>query len=231
MEINKKNKLISLYKKLNGELYPEGDLFTQILKEVEDIRGSIPAPVDLNPVNGRVDELSGRIFALAQLINTFTDKLGEMGTRVSLLKEKDVGVFKTETLLAFAAIKKELHEIRLLALQRGGGNANRNIVVDSTTVLTPYTDINFKSGTNVTLSTASNNTTKQTDITITASGGGLTKLNATGTINGSNTAFTFTSKPTYIISDGAWYEENAGWTWSGSTATMSVPPQTSIWGF
>ena len=62
-------------------------------------------------------------------------------------------------------------------------------------------------------------------------GGGLTKLTATGAINGSNTAFTFTSKPTYIVSDGAWLLENAGWTYSGSTATMTIPPQFSIWGF
>jgi len=62
-------------------------------------------------------------------------------------------------------------------------------------------------------------------------GTGFTKLDATGTVDGSNASFTFTQKPTYIISDGAWYVENNGWTWSGSTATMSVPPQTGIFGF
>lgn len=67
--------------------------------------------------------------------------------------------------------------------------------------------------------------------TAVGSNAGLTLLTATGTVNGSNTAFTFTTKPTYIVSDGAWYTENNGWTWSGSTATMSVPPQSVIWGF
>ena len=63
-------------------------------------------------------------------------------------------------------------------------------------------------------------------------GAGLTKLTTTGgTVDGSNTAFTFASKPTYIVSDGAWLLENAGWTYSGSTATMTTPPQFSIWGF
>lgn len=67
--------------------------------------------------------------------------------------------------------------------------------------------------------------------TAVGSNAGLTLLTATGTVNGTNTDFTFTSKPTYIVSDGAWYTENNGWTWSGSTATMNVAPQSVIWGF
>lgn len=62
-------------------------------------------------------------------------------------------------------------------------------------------------------------------------GTGFTLLPATGTVNGTNTTFTFTQKPTYIVSDGTWYVEGAGWSWSGLTATMTVPPQTGIWGF
>lgn len=61
--------------------------------------------------------------------------------------------------------------------------------------------------------------------------GGFTLLPATGTVNGVNADFTFTEKPDYIVSDGAWYVENTGWTWSGLTATMSVPPNDGIYGF
>jgi FtsZ-interacting cell division protein YlmF len=67
--------------------------------------------------------------------------------------------------------------------------------------------------------------------TAVGSNAGLTLLTATGTVDGTNADFTFTSKPTYIVSDGAWYVENTGWTWSSPTATMSVPPQSVIWGF
>lgn len=63
------------------------------------------------------------------------------------------------------------------------------------------------------------------------SGGGLTELTATGTVDGANTAFTFVSEPTYIVSDGVWYKKNKGWTWSVSTATMTIPPNDAIWGF
>lgn len=67
--------------------------------------------------------------------------------------------------------------------------------------------------------------------TVTGGGTGFTQLPATGSINGTNATFTFTQKPAYIVSDGVWYVENAGWTWSVLTATMTVPPQTGIWGF
>lgn len=65
----------------------------------------------------------------------------------------------------------------------------------------------------------------------TGGGGGFTLLTPTGSVNSINTAFVFSQKPTYIISDGAWYRENKGWTWSGSTATMTVPPSDDLYGF
>ncbi len=63
------------------------------------------------------------------------------------------------------------------------------------------------------------------------SGGGFTLLPATGTIDGVNADFTFTEQPTYIVQDGAWYTVNKGWTWSGFTATMTIPPNDNIYGF
>jgi hypothetical protein len=60
--------------------------------------------------------------------------------------------------------------------------------------------------------------------------GGITELTATGTINSSNTAFTFLSKPTYIFIDGVKYRENEGWTWAVLTATVTKAPDYSIWG-
>lgn len=62
-------------------------------------------------------------------------------------------------------------------------------------------------------------------------GGGFTTLTRTGAVNGVNVTFTFTQKPTFIISDGAWYRENSGWTWSGLTATMTIPPNDDLYGF
>lgn len=62
-----------------------------------------------------------------------------------------------------------------------------------------------------------------------------TTLAATGVVNGSNTAFTFTQQPTFIVSDGVMlrptnYDSSVNWSWSGSTATMTTPPFSSIIG-
>lgn len=52
-----------------------------------------------------------------------------------------------------------------------------------------------------------------------------------GTVDGSNKAFVFSSKPPLIISDGLMFRENHGWTWSGSTATMDNPPAYDLFGY
>ena len=68
-------------------------------------------------------------------------------------------------------------------------------------------------------------------------GGGFTNLTATGTVDGANTAFTFTQLPSYIVSDGVWLTEldnnsQNQWTWNAGTltATLTVPPLNSIFG-
>lgn len=63
-------------------------------------------------------------------------------------------------------------------------------------------------------------------------GGGFTILPATGSVNSVNLAFTLTIKPTIIVSDGAMYRENVGWTWNAGTltATMIIPPNNDIFG-
>ena len=58
----------------------------------------------------------------------------------------------------------------------------------------------------------------------TTGGGGFTKLLSTEVPDGTNTIFTYSQKPLYIVSGGAWYEENNGWTWAAGQATLSVSP-------
>lgn len=71
---------------------------------------------------------------------------------------------------------KELKKIRSEFNSRianiGGGAMNRQINVNSSVMSLKYTDINFKAGSNVTLTKADDNTNKRVDITITATGGG-----------------------------------------------------------
>ena len=57
-----------------------------------------------------------------------------------------------------------------------------------------------------------------------------TILSATQTPNGVITAFTFAYKPVEVISDGISMIEGGGWTWSGTQATLTIPPQDKIYG-
>lgn len=50
----------------------------------------------------------------------------------------------------------------------------------------------------------------------------LSILAATGTVNDSNKAFTFISKPNIIYVNGAGYRENHGWTWNAGTSTATL---------
>lgn len=59
-------------------------------------------------------------------------------------------------------------------------------------------------------------------------GESTTILNATGTIDDSNTAFTFTRQPSELVINGASYQQTGGaitWTWAAGTftATLSSP--------
>lgn len=81
-----------------------------------------------------------------------------------------------------------------------------------------------------------NHSTGRVKISAVITGGGFTELTATGTVNGLNADFTFTQEPTYIVSDGAVYKPldnngNVNWSWSGSTATMTIPPNSFIFGW
>lgn len=62
--------------------------------------------------------------------------------------------------------------------------------------------------------------------------GSTSILPATGVVNSGNLSFTFTVKPSIIVSDGAMYRETVGWTWNAGTltATMIIPPNNDIFG-
>lgn len=84
--------------------------------------------------------------------------------------------------------------------------------------------INIIAGTGITL--AYNDVRGRGDITVSNSSVAGTVLTATGTINDSNLDFTFTSKPSIIIINGASYRETGGaitWSWATLTATLSSP--------
>lgn len=62
-------------------------------------------------------------------------------------------------------------------------------------------------------------------------GGGTTELHVlTGAIDGSNTTFTFSRKPRYIVSDSTHLRENKGWTFANGEVTIAVAPAYDCYG-
>lgn len=86
----------------------------------------------------------------------------------------------TETQLYAESIARELEELRksfntrIVNIQgHGGGNANRNIQLGGSSLLTRYTDINFIAGSNMGIAAAIDDVNKRTNLTFYSTGGGV----------------------------------------------------------
>ena len=122
-------------------------------------------------------------------------------------------------------------------IDRGGGNMNRNIWVNGNqSVLSRYTDINLKPGSNVTIAYSTNDSTRTTDITFSSSGGGGSGYQtATGTVDGSNTVFSFSTAPNVIVVDQSRIMQQTSSdgtvNWTGTTTvTLAIAPNFDIYG-
>lgn len=80
-------------------------------------------------------------------------------------------------------------------------------------------------GTNVTITTNSDGSKV---INATGGSGGVTIETPAGVVDASNTVFTPSAEPLYVIADGITYFDGAGYTWSSPTITMDVPPSQYI---
>lgn len=151
--------------------------------------------------------------------------------------KKELESYRGDARLDKSAIKgidkleEKVNEIELRPfVGKGGTSVGIQLFVDGVRKGRVST-VNLIAGTGISLS--HNAVGQRNDITITASSAGaFTVLTATGTVNGNNASFTFASKPTLVISDGASYIENVGWTWTAGTltVTMTIPPQSNIYG-
>lgn len=86
-----------------------------------------------------------------------------------------------------------------------GDHANRNIAIGgNTSVLSRYTDINLKAGSNTTIVYSYNDQTKYTDVTIAATGGGAGSVTAAG----ENTQVQFNDASVFGATDGLTFNKN-----------------------
>lgn len=128
-------------------------------------------------------------------------------------------------------VEKTISELRASFLERigniGGGSMPHQTYIGGVNPLTKYSDLNFKAGSNMSITYANNNTTRQVDITFTASGGGAgTNFETpTGAVNDTNTTFTVLNTPVYINVNGLIYTEGNGiyTSYAGGTITLNTP--------
>lgn len=145
-----------------------------------------------------LQQLSEKDASIETEMKEFAQELTKISLRLDALPDHTPAIQANTESVSHATdstekIAKDLEELdkrltnRLNQLgQRGGGNANRSILVggDKDT-LSKFTDINLKAGAGTTITYAANQTTKYTDITITGggSGSGITRSIQTVAVN------------------------------------------------
>lgn len=136
-----------------------------------------------------LSEVKDSIASLNENLPLFAEKEGVDQTIKEVREEIKEG--DEESIKYTDKVKKDLLN-RLN--EKGGGNANRNIAIGgNVSVLSKYTDINLKAGNNVTITYVQNNTTKYTDVTISATGGGSSVGGTIRSINNVSTSQTMGS--------------------------------------
>lgn len=119
----------------------------------------------------------GKSVSLKDSITAIEAQLEKIGNKIKNSNQKHSEGIDSARADFEKSLKDSITLLRKELMSRigntGGGNANRNIAIGgNTSVLSRYTDINLKAGSNVTLTYANNNTTKYVDVTISSSGGG-----------------------------------------------------------
>lgn len=116
----------------------------------------------------------------------------------------------------------------------GGGQANRNEQINSINVLRPFTDINWITGTGITMTAVPNQTTKYTDITVSSSGGSSGyQQPSSGVVDGSNQTFVWATAPNVIVVDQGRpmqkVSSDGTVNWTGTTTTtLTIAPNFDI---
>lgn len=122
---------------------------------------------ELNTINNQLIGLTKttKTFATKDEVTAVSEESKKLVARVEKKKDEEVQDLN-------ATLKELRSDLITRINNKGGGNMNRNIAIGgNTSVLSMYTDINLKAGNNVTITYVRNNTTKYTDVTISATGG------------------------------------------------------------
>lgn len=157
--------------------------------------------------------------SLARLEKT-TEGISESIDKINPSLDKKITKSRSEVEEAISKLREEVFQ-KISTIGRGG-NMNRNISIGgNSSVLSRYTDVNLKAGTNVAITYANNDTTKNVDVTFTGTGG-IAPTIPTGTVNGVNLTFTAGSTPTIVFTEGGHFTNGFGVTITGLTIVFDA---------
>lgn len=193
------------------------------------IKPLIPKPIPGKPgKNGKDAEVTEDVineiaFSLeSQLPPMIETHVGDALENLIIPPKKiDITKLNVEDLRLDASQIENLPESKTI-IKNGGSSGLDRILSSGTTVRQGATEINF--GNNLTVTRTPNG------VKVDATGGGssITVVTPTGTVNASNDTFTVASEPKWVVADGATYFDGAGYSYSGGTITMDLPPSNFI---
>jgi hypothetical protein len=167
------------------------DLTTVLNEKMMTLRGAMndqkyANAEQMRTISGQIDNLRKEIQGISQRkveIPDFASKIGmvENNLKKLIAEAEENNKIEFDEVIAdsqesIARLELEIKKLRADAMSaiasQGGGNMNRNILVGgNSSTLGRYTDLNIKSGQNITLTYVNNDNLKTTDLTIAASGG------------------------------------------------------------
>ena len=173
MNLKKKAKLATVLQKFRGET-PTGFLFKAVAGELEKVRtqkGDKGDSYELTEQDKKDIAKSIEVPVVERVVEKIVEKT-EIVQQVA--QEIDI---KEVAKNALEQLRPELYSKIYSLIPSGGGNANRDILFNSS-VLSRYGDINFITGSVMSIVTALNDTTKRVDVTISNTGSdtGITEL-------------------------------------------------------
>lgn len=150
------------------------------------ISKSIASPAKVRALEEEINSLQVQVLSLEEVRKTDARMMAECLTVMTDVEDRmaEMDLNLSARLDALEEVEpeevidwqKKIEELRRDLMSRisniGGGSMNRQITVANVDPLTKYTDINLKAGSNMTITTSVNDTTKRVDITFASSGGG-----------------------------------------------------------
>ena len=176
-----KRKLALLLKKISND--SDFDIIAGVLKEIENLKLSIKPPTDVTPLYNQIEEmrkmiesLSFKTFEQTTALNMISDRLSEIKSQLNTKYEEGIKLtesVKSNSDILLEVLKKEIDsiqkDIKLHYQKKGGGSIPLQISLNGVVANYKWADINII---NVGGTSANNDTTHKTDITIV--GGGVT---------------------------------------------------------